>query len=213
MDQVEEFMVVGDQIVNKIPVYDIFNDKKLISLRNSLLIEEIKETADAYKNSDRVEEKDGIADIAVVTYGYLLTIGSHREKTNTYHQTVQSEILQKLFILYNNIELVSTSTENTQKFQFYSVSKDLNDIIDLIEDYASVIGETLSDLVTIVHTSNMTKFPKTIEEAELTLEKYANHEIYKGVYYKKCQTYDYYVVKSNNHKILKSINYKDPVWI
>jgi len=206
--QVEEFMVVGDQLVNKTPDPTVFLNRKLIDLRNALLIEEIRETHEAYIANDLKEEKDGIADIAVVTYGYMLTIGSSYEPIRSISYEDRASILSRLFIIYDMIS--SWSLETLRCFE--SLAGHLSEIISLLEVYGKLINENLEDLVTIVHTSNMTKFPETVEEAELTVAKYANHELYKGVYYKKCQQYNRYVVKSNKDKVLKSINYKDPVW-
>lgn len=62
-----------------------------------------------------------------------------------------------------------------------------------------------------VHKSNMSKFCLTEEEAGETIEKYSNDDRYDSVYYTKVD--DFYVVKNKStDKILKSVNYKPPIF-
>jgi hypothetical protein len=218
MELVKEFMIIGGQKVSETPDLKVFENESLIKLRNDLINEEILETINAYKNNDIKEQKDGIADIAYVTYGYLITIGCQNldvDHIKTYNDINDdltiSLILKKLSYIYDDMKDINNKQKLDNEYsKLYYLSYQLNYIINLLEKYANILGYKLIDLINVVHTSNMTKFPKTIVEAEFTINKYVDHPLYKGVHYEKVN--DYYVVKSDAGKILKSIYYKDPIW-
>lgn len=62
----------------------------------------------------------------------------------------------------------------------------------------------------LVHESNMTKFCKTEEEAQETVEWYKlNEKRYKEPSYRKAEDGDYWIVyNAENGKVLKSTKYK-----
>ena len=67
--KVQEFNEIFGAKRNNVFKKELFDDKKLISLRMNLIREEMRELEEAVSNNDRVETVDALADILYVVYG------------------------------------------------------------------------------------------------------------------------------------------------
>lgn len=139
-----------------------------------------------------------------VTFRLSLILEELRELAEATHQEEEFEDL-----LFKTIELVKLSKN-------YSTTINLKEVLDALLDLRYVTDGALHEfgLANIhdqafdeVHKSNMSKFSSTHEEAEATFEKYQNQGI--ECYNKKVG--DLWITyRVGDHKVLKSINYKEP---
>ena len=92
------------------PIYntytnDIWNDTKLIKLRQDLINEEVQELNEAIENKDITETMDALADILVVTLGAFDALGINGDKV---FDEVHSSNMSKLC---NTIQEAQDSVE------------------------------------------------------------------------------------------------------
>lgn len=95
---------------------------------------------------------------------------------------------------------------------------DLREVLDACGDLLVVVsglihrlGYSPDEVLKLINDSNYSKFVSTPEEAELTLEKYASDPRYKDVYVNEHGVVKGTVVETGSLKILKGINYREPL--
>ena len=106
-------------------------------------------------------------------------------------------------------EEVSELEESVQQNNFTEIKDALGDILYVVYGMGLEFGIDLDNVFSLIHESNMTKFCKTEEEAQKTVEWYKeNEKRYKSPTYRKAEGCEYWVVyNADDDKILKSINY------
>jgi len=106
--------------------------------------------------------------------------------------------------------------EETKELEQAIKENNFTEVIDALSDILYVVygaghefGINLDKTFNLVHESNMTKFCKTEEEAQVTVQWYKENEPrYKTPSYRKSPDQIHYVVyDADTDKILKSINY------
>jgi predicted HAD superfamily Cof-like phosphohydrolase len=93
---------------------------------------------------------------------------------------------------------------------FTEVIDALSDILYVVYGAGCSMGINLDKTFNLVHESNMTKFCKTEQEAQETVEWYKlNEKRYKEPSYRKSEDGEHWIVfNAENGKILKSCEYK-----
>ena len=200
IEKVKEFMQTSNQYISR-HIRIAKNNRPLIKLRNSLLLEEINELITAINEKNEVEALDALCDIEYIILGTALTYGC--TKTDLKHSFVYNKHTNT-----NNMLLLAKDLNNVlENEQCGSV---INKIIDFLNclnsitcnlDYQEVVQEAFNR----VHISNMSKFCTTAEETYETIEKYAKDNIkIICVVHKEL----YVVHRESDNKVLKGINYK-----
>lgn len=205
---VKNFMITCDQSVDT-PL--LINNMEVNKFRQSLINEEGNlELYEAIINKDIIDIIDSLGDTLYVIFGTGITYGI------------------PLVSLYSNYNTKKLSIYKTSTMDL-SVHKKMLDLINLIDysnldklkltlqnviDYIYVISEqfnlNINYAFILIHNSNMTKFCKTIDEAEKTIKYYKENKNspYKNPLYKKYN--DLYIVfEGSTGKILKSIYYDE----
>lgn len=185
-EKVKEFMIAGGQFVAT-ERREMTEEERVF--RHTLLQEEINELKQAIKVNDRVEILDALCDIKVVNDGTANTIGLDHEDDG----------------LCEIYEMPDNSIEkNIQDLNPKDNTPIVNYAIFELAYLFDFSLETFKEALNRVHDSNMSKFCKTLYEADLTLNKYhiqnidAYHVFVNGLYVVK---------RRDDNKILKSINY------
>lgn len=105
-------------------------------------------------------------------------------------------------------EEVKELEQAIQERNFTEVIDALSDILYVVLGMGGQLGINLDETFNIVHESNMTKFCKTEQEAQETVEWYKlNEKRYKEPAYRQSEDGKYWIVFNSDGKILKSINY------
>ena len=206
-EKVCEFNKAFDYKVYNIHDGNPLEDTKSAKYRYSLIHEEgILELGNAFKNHDRVETMDGIADLLYVLYGacYTYNLNPDIMINNIYggyiefYNKIKLEVLsldksldksldEYYKILVNNIENIRISLLETKNIiELYSVL--INTIICTYK-FGFSLRIDINKVFNIVHDSNMSKLCKSESEAidtvyEYTL-RYENHCLYYEGYCNK----------------------------
>ena len=177
---------------------------KIAKYRYDLIHEEgVVELGNAFKNNDRVETMDGIADLLYVLYGachmYDLNpniminnlYGSYNQfyektKLNVFNSDKTSEEYYK--ILLDDINEVKLCLlEKCNIIQLYSIL--IKTIINSYE-FGFSLRIDINKVFNIVHSSNMSKLCKSEAEAIETVEHYKNrYDVHCKCYEKCCELY------------------------
>lgn len=211
MDKVKEFMLTANQP---------FNTFKDIIPRIRYIEEEVNELRDAIENDDLIEIIDALCDILYVVYGTSLSFGFSNDINSNSLDNVDTintintidtinTLYEKRMYYFNRINnqfLTFKSLVSKPKFIYFA--ENVLKIITLyVYEFAKAFDIDIDKAFNIVHISNMTKFCKTLEEAEETVKEYANNVKYKEVkYIYRNGLYIVYNVEDN--KVLKSKYYK-----
>lgn len=192
-EKVKEFQAVSNQPISLSEI-----SFEQWTFRKSLLEEEIRELKQAIADNNRVEILDALCDIKYVNDGTANMIGFSLSECGV------SWTLMSLF--YDNFDKHNTD------LILYEISvhepfmiSDIDFKVILIANILKFKLDNFKTALLRVHESNMSKFCKTEEEANETVKSYFE----KGIetYFKLVN--DYYVVyRSEDNKVLKSINYK-----
>jgi predicted HAD superfamily Cof-like phosphohydrolase len=206
--KVHTFNTVAGIYTQDTPDPKVFKDTKLIDLRLSLIIEEVKELKEAVDNKNFTEVIDALADILYVVYGMGSSLGIslinvHSYKISKVFPPVFPEE-SDLMILYSYYNFLNDATSNQD---FSNISLNLMNMINTVYIISMKCNIDINRAFDIVHQSNMSKFPSTEEEAKKTVEWYLNYEKkYDSPNYRKKNEY-YVVYNETTGKILKSIKY------
>lgn len=207
-EKVKEFMITSGQYIGV--NYGLTKENsQLVSLRQELIKEELMELQDSIVDNNNIEILDALCDIEYVLLGAMITFGIKPEK-----------IIAHDFELYDNftglLELNETIFRNIKSLRSKEISQ--SDFSNLYADLILFRQRLSTDGIDYdylfqegfdkVHESNMTKFCKTEKEAIDTCTSYKLKNI--PTYYDKVN--DLFVIKrSEDNKVLKSINYKPVV--
>lgn len=185
--KVKEFQAVSNQPIG----LSVISDEQW-KFRKSILDEEIRELKQAIADNNRVEILDALCDIKYVNDGTANMCGEILEPIDDC-AFYRPPFTKDYFELFSSLE--SSHVMDIFKINVLNVL--------LVQALNFTINNFKTALLR-VHESNMSKFCKTEEEA---------HETVKSYFEKGIETYfklvnDYYVVyRSEDNKVLKSINY------
>ncbi len=203
-EKVFDFNQAFDYKIYNIHEGNPLEDKKCARYRYSLIHEEgVVELGTAFKNTDRVEIMDGIADLLYVLYGACYTYDLNND-------LMLDSIYGDYDKFYNKIKL-EVYNSSTSSEEYY---KKLLDNIDNVKDnllngfnivklYAILIKTIISTyefgfslridinkIFDIVHNSNMSKLCVTEEEAKETVSFYKiKYDIYINNYEEICNKF------------------------
>ena len=214
------------------PVFEHSNksleNTKVAKLRCDLILEEsINEFKKALEENDIVEQLDSIADALYVLYGLCYTY--------TFNPDEYVQIINALNVKdMTNYEMIKHRFNPIEKSiqEIYKENCDLENMLrkamledkDIVTTYITtmcmivnsyklgiLLGYNIDKLFDIVHSSNMSKLCKNIDEAKQTVKAYedkiANGDnTYDSPYF--YENNGYFIVKNKSTgKSLKSINY------
>lgn len=183
-EKVKEFQAVSNQPIG----LSVISDEQW-KFRKSLLDEEIRELKQAIADNNKVEILDSLCDIKYVNDGTANMCGEILEPIDD----CRSYFTMDYFELLDSLD----SSHVMDIFKINVLNVLLVQALDFnIDNFKTALLR--------VHESNMSKFCKTEEEAHETVKSYFD----KGIetYFKLVN--DYYVVyRSEDNKVLKSINY------
>jgi predicted HAD superfamily Cof-like phosphohydrolase len=203
-EKVCEFNKAFDYKVYNIHEGNPLEDTKIAKYRYSLIHEEgIVELGFAFRNNDRVETMDGIADLLYVLYGACYTYdlnpdiminniyGSYIEFNNKIKLDVFNSLIspeeyyQKLL---NDIDTIKKSLlESLDIIQLYSV---LIKTIKSTFEFSFSLRIDINKVFDIVHKSNMSKLCVSEIEAQETVSFYkTKYEIYISSYEEICNKF------------------------
>ena len=200
IEKVKEFMQTSNQYVSR-HIRIAKNNRPLIKLRNSLLLEEINELITAINENNEVEILDALCDIEYIILGTALTYGC--TKTDLKHQFVYNKHTN-----VKNISFIAEELNNVLKNeQCGSVINKIIDFLNCLNSITHILGyeKVVQEAFDRVHISNMSKFCTTAEETYATIEKYARDNItIVCIVHKEL----YVIHRESDNKVLKGINYK-----
>ena len=214
-NQVVEFMDVCNQEVN---TNRTFQTAKVANLRVNLIHEEIFGTGELVE-SVNYDNKDGIidalCDILYVTYGAIATYGCvdalcDYEVNGDLPDNREGKLLYK-HVSSSYIRVISDYFEQLKRGVVTGDSRAISDglvrIVSSCIDFAADSNFDLAGAFNEVHESNMSKFCKTIEEAEASIQYRLEEAAALTNEAKKIeQTRNYtgaYVEKSGNVYVIK----------
>jgi predicted HAD superfamily Cof-like phosphohydrolase len=161
------------------------------------------ELGSAFKNNDRVETMDGVADLLYVLYGACYTydlnpdlmLDSIYGDYNTFYNKIKLEVFnsstspeeyyKKLLDDINNVK--SNLLDGFNLIKLYSVL--IKTIISTFE-FGFSLRIDINKIFDIVHNSNMSKLCSNEEEAKETVEYYKNkYDNYINNYEELCNKY------------------------
>ncbi|AQW88831.1 nucleotide pyrophosphohydrolase [Serratia phage BF] len=219
-NQVVEFMNVGSQEVNTEFKYPSW---KTGLFRLRLINEELNgnnELIDSLMKDSPLGVLDGICDVLYVVYGAYATFGLEPIRWNlpSGDKTVNPVLPMQRSILHSKhlngaYERLVRGLELGDQPTIVSA---LRGIIDNIIDLSVDCGFDVSGAFTEVHESNMSKFCKTHEDAQKSIEmrlEQGKFEDYTGATIQEVHVGDntYYIIKRRNDgKILKGMSFYEP---
>lgn len=188
-------------------------DDKEISLRVSLIAEEFNETIQAINENNITEVVDGFCDLAVVAIGAGLTIGY----INPTPWETSSNIVKlvnktsDIGVLFNTINSFINTFKTEQDYSNFILLQDLIDYCLILFRYIDMVYKhyNLFDNFKEVMSSNMSKLCDNEDIAKKSVEWYKEEKNINT-------TYEYndkiqkYIVRREDGKFLKSINWKTP---
>lgn len=219
-NQVVEFMKVGSQEVNTEFKYPSW---KTGLFRLNLISEELNgnnELIDSLKKDDLIGILDGICDVLYVTYGAYATFGLTPvcENIPTGKSEVSSVLPMHSSVLHTKRindayeSLVYGLTLGDQN----RISIALFSLIDKISKLADDCGFDVGGAFNEVHESNMSKFCKTYEEAQKSIDvrlKQGKFKDYTGATIQEVlvdNNYYYIIKRLSDGKIMKGMSFYEP---
>jgi len=169
--------------------------QSLIKSRLSLINEEFKEFIDAISVQDRIEALDGLMDLRYVLLGSIYEVQKlFKNLSNTYRMISPNTFnLSENIVLINGAGYIALNSDLEQE-----TSKELENFLiqlyrldNCVKNEANgYFDEAVCDMAfSLIHSNNMSKFHKTIEEAQITIAK-------KGI------ENDFYTVNKNGGVVL-----------
>ena len=208
----DELQVELNRVVefNKLMGREVGNREHLF-LQSQLLVQEgIKELSEAVYKQDRLKLRDALADTAVVAMGGVyISGGSSKAKT----------LNGFLGFIYKSIAVCVESVADESLNPDY-MADDFYDVIHWVKAYSKSNDIDIADDLRAVNDSNLSKFCKSPQEATETMLKY-QREFGVPSEYRQTGNEDYpFAVYSTETvgdftkgKLLKSVNYKSPVFL
>jgi predicted HAD superfamily Cof-like phosphohydrolase len=228
--KVGEFNTLFEHPCNAQVQIDIFNFKKIVDLRLKLIEEEFKELTKAISEQNMTEIIDGVCDLLYVVYGMMHVFGLNYCNKDDYCEEYNGERNPSAFSnenvmlmvelighryqrIYSNCYSFTNSNYLKKNSEFSKevlceIYDDLEIIVELSYKIGYAFGFDVNKGFNIVHDSNMSKACKTEEEAKQSIESIIKDGIYKNPTYKLSKDKNFYILLSENGKILKSIYYK-----
>lgn len=167
--------------------------KGLTPLRESLLKEEIAELEQAVKDNNRVEILDALCDIKYVNDGNA-NIDNCQQWDDAYFRGYGSH-------LFDSNEIAMDSYLDQFKEDNLTYIDDINDAVIMLSYLFGFTLENFKTALDRVHESNMSKFPKTEQEAIDSVQAYKD----KGI--DTLYTDTFVIKRTSDGKILKSKYY------
>jgi hypothetical protein len=184
--------------------------QSLIKSRLSLINEEFKEFIEAISIQDRIEALDGLMDLRYVLLGSIYEVQKlFKNLSNTYRMISSNSFnLSENIVLINGAGYIALNSDLEQE-----TSKELENFLiqlyrldNCVKNEAnSYFDEIVCDMAfSLIHSNNMSKFHKTIKEAQITIAK-------KGI------ENDFYTINKNGgvvlyqqstNKVIKPYNFK-----
>lgn len=211
-NSVKEFHLAFKHPAPNVSVYSFMEKSDigdLIKFRVKLIKEEFNELEDGFKKNNRKELADGLTDLLYVVVGTLIALGLPdcinnfiysefiSDKDNTVDTRISIDILR-----HHIIGIEKRINMNLDKLQ-YILSQMVIEIYNISVQNKINLNKTFD----IIHKNNMSKICKTEREACETVLKYKNLGIETMVH----ENAGYYVVvRTDDGKIMKSINWKEP---
>lgn len=188
---------------------NVFQNESLITLRLSLIEEEIKELQEATSQNNHIEVIDALSDILYVVYGMGSSLGVKLINEHTYKINGKSSGFPEesdLNILQNYFHNLQKETRDKN---FLGIQQNLMDLINTVYIISMKLHIDINKAFDIVHNSNMSKFPETEELAQKTVDWYfKNENRYDSPSYRYSEISNRYVVyNKSTGKILKNISY------
>jgi len=203
--KVIDFNVQFDVIQGFNPEYTFRPDVAENSMK--LIREEMREYARAVRDSDRLEQLDGLCDIKYVVLGLCARMGididriSYNNK-HWYKQVVYNDPVLSLSAVVANLDnAISSRTYSDITMSAYT-------LIHLTHKIGVDQGFNMSAAFNAVHENNMTKASPTEDIAQQTVLSFANHAVYKDVDYRRAPDGENWVIYDREQKkILKPLSY------
>ena len=208
LDRAMEFnALLGQEVGNRDALY----------LQSSLLVEEgIKELSEAVYKQDRLMLRDALADTAVICAGGVRLCG-YDLSSEIADQSVSCVCNSADYVFIFSAGLVGHTLNNSK---LDVISDDYKTVMYELMDYSANHGIDLAEDLKSVNDSNLSKFCLSEDEANKTVNSYmARFNLVAKI--KETGNKDYplavYSAESNGNfpegKLLKSVNYKKPVFI
>lgn len=194
---VRQFQIIAEQKVSDTK-YRFTTDE--YEFRKSIYLEEFNELEEAIRTNNRVEQLDALCDMSYVNNGT-----ANMEGVNISHVIEYARNYYKINRKKNidfNLKQASVNVFNNDKYKI-NTALATSAIYRLAFDLDFTI-EQLEKGFELVHESNMSKFPQTFIDAEISIKEYAS----KGIeaYYKQNKGY-YVILRKSDNKVLKAWNY------
>lgn len=173
---------------------------KDIELRKALLKEEIGELEEACDQQDMVLTIDALCDIKYINDGTANMFNTNNQDEHMFY---------KYYSLYNKSIRDRMLDMLTMHTPSYNATHTINKMVLATANHMGLRKEQFQQALNRVHDSNMSKFCKTLSEAEETVSAYKKRGI--DTSYKLVNGL-YVITRRKDGKILKSINYK-PVYL
>ena len=206
LDRAMEFnALLGQEVGNRDAIY----------LQSALLVEEgIKELSDAIYKQDRLLLRDALADTAVICAGGVRLCG-YDLSSEIANQSVSCVCNSADYVFIFSAELVCHTLNNSK---LDVISDDYESVIYELMDYSKTAGVDLAADLKSVNDSNLSKFCATLSEASDTVDWYLEHtQITPEIRKLSGKRFAVYARETCGDtpkgKLLKSINYKKPVFI
>lgn len=203
-EKVCDFNKAFDYKVYNIHESNPLEDTKSANYRYALIHEEgVVELGSAFRNNDRIETMDGIADLLYVLYGACYTydlnpdtmIDSLYGSYDKFYNKIKLDVFNSLISpeeyyqkLLNDIDNIKKSLfESSDIIQLYSVL--IKTIISTFE-FGFSLKIDINKIFDIVHKSNMSKLCVSEVEAQETVSFYkTKYEIYISNYDEICNKF------------------------
>lgn len=206
-------------VFNDEPNNDTLRDHSLVSLRLSLISEELTEFCIASNQNNIIEMIDAIGDILYVVYGTCVSFGISQEFEYLYDHTkyMNFNVHEHRHVYIHQMEdyvrkLILYITEQNMS----SVKKTLESMLYITYDFGyKTLDINVDQIFDIIHTSNMSKLCSSEKEALDSISWYQLNlaDRYDTPRYKKSSSGNYWIIyNESNGKVLKNINYTKPVF-
>lgn len=225
--KVMEFHKCADHPISTEPQKNIFTEKPdRVILRFKLIEEEANEFETAVKEKNLKEVIDALSDILYVVYGMAIEFGIDLDKlynhgSTNFQKESNGNKFSNLFDRADSVGIglfqikkcVNDLNRYVEEKDFDNVTYSLVSLLDTVYKLGIEFGIDLNRSFELVHESNMTKFCKSVEEAELTVEQYKHQykqqvSRYKNPAYRKSPDNIHWVIyDKDTDKALKSMNY------
>lgn len=192
------------------------------NLRLGLIKEEYEELLTAHSINDRNETIDAICDLLYVVYGTLIEfnmksfINNHENYLNIIECDKYLFLYDVLNIEYynkcNEIELLNEIYNLYQKLEIDINETDLNKLLFICYKLGNILDINVDKFFSIVHDSNMTKFPDDLNIVNKTIDKYKEKKI-EADYKYNSELQRYIIYNKDTGKILKPLNWKAPILV